>query len=237
MKSLRNRILAVATVAIVAIFAKAIPTVAQTTTISVSTVGGELVQISDLQPFTPIAYIPASADLLSIKIESIKMVKIATKVRSVTNTRDCDDWPGNYPDCSRTTYESRVPALRVTYSYRDESAPSDESGTTYFTFSVYFRAEEINPGLRRALSAGKISRSSAVEFFEISTSRGSIQQEVIDEANSSVCDGYYADGNWFHTNPMCKDRVIYRKVASMSPYITVKVAPAPSFRETVRGGK
>ena len=193
----------------------------------------EIVQISDLQPFTHIAYIPADSDLSSIKVEGIKMVKAATKVRSVTRPRDCEH-PGGEPgtplNCTRTTYQSRVPAVKVTYSYR---APSDESGSAWSTFDVYFREDEIGPRVRRALSTGKISRSAAAELFEISTVRGSTQQLVLDETKSILCDGYYVDGSWVHTNPSCEDSVTYRKVTSPSPYITVKVDSAPPSLEAV----
>lgn len=59
-------------------------------TVSAPARDGEIVQISDLHPFTRIAYIPVEADLSSIKIESIKAVKVATKQRSV-NPRDCNE--------------------------------------------------------------------------------------------------------------------------------------------------
>src|SRR5215469_10525118 len=87
-------------------------------TVSARTAGGETVQITDLQPFTHVAYIPADAELSSIKIEGVKMVKAATKVRSVTKPRDCDHpggEPGASPNCTRSTYASSVPAVRVTY--------------------------------------------------------------------------------------------------------------------------
>ena len=201
--------------------------------VSAPTEGREIVQISDLQPFTHIAYIPVDADLSSIKVEGIKMVKAATKVRSVTKPRDCDHpggEPGASPNCTRTTYQSRVPAVKVTYSYR---APSDESGSAWSTFDVYFREDEIGPRVRRALFTAKISRSAAAELFEISTVRGSTQQLVLDETNSILCEGYYVDGSWVHTNPSCEDSVTYRKVTSPSPYITVKVDSAPSSLEAV----
>jgi hypothetical protein len=202
-------------------------------TVSAPTVGREIVQISDLQPFTHIAYIPVDSDPSSIKVEGIKMVKAATKVRSVTRPSDCDR-PGGEPgaplNCTRTTYQSRVPAVKVTYSYR---APSDESGSAWSTFDVYFREDEISPRVRRALSTGKISRSVAAELFEISTVRGSTQQLVLDETNSILCEGYYVDGSWVHTNSTCEDSVTYRKVASPSQYLTVKVDSAPSSLEAV----
>ena len=81
-----------------------------------------------------------------------------------------NDWPGNAADCIRTKYESRVPALKVTYWYKAPSTATEESGDAYYTFSVYFRTDEISPGLFRAVSAGKVGRSAAAEAFD---SRGS----------------------------------------------------------------
>jgi hypothetical protein len=232
MKSLRNHVLAVATVAITSAYVTAIPAVAQTTTASAPTGDAVVEQISDLQPFTHIAYIPANADLSTIRIDTVKMVKVATKLRSVSNTRDCDDRPGNPADCIRTRYESRVPAWRVTYWYKAPSTATEESGDAYYTFSVYLRMDEIRPGLLQALLAAKARRSAAAELFEVSTSWASIQQEVIDEANSSFCDGYYLDSGWVHTNPGCEDGVAYRPVADLSTYISVKVDLAPSSLQT-----
>ena len=108
-------------------------------------------------------------------------VTAATKLRSVTKPSDGGDRggePAASPDCTRTTYASRVPAVQVTYSYR---APSDESGSAWSTFDVYFREDEIDPRLRRALSTGKISRTAAAELFDISMDReqlGSHESEV-----------------------------------------------------------
>jgi hypothetical protein len=111
--------------------------------------------------------------------------------------------------CQRTTDESSEPAYRVTYSYRGQPMASDEYNNPYFTFSVYFRPTEISPGLRDMLSLGKIRRATVAEFFEMTTSRDSVQQVVIDEPNSTFCNGNYIDGNWFHTNPTCEDRIAY----------------------------
>jgi hypothetical protein len=232
MRSLRNQLLTIVTVAIASAYASPIPAVAQTTKVPAASRGAEVEQVSDLQPFTQIAYIPADADLSTIRIDSVKMVKVATKQRSVSNVRDCDDWPGNTADCTRTKYESWVPALRVTYLFKAPSTAADEFGDAYYTFSVYFRPDTVKPGLVRTLSAGKLSRSAAAELFEISTSRPMIQQDVVDEANSTFCQGYYGDSGWVHTNPTCVDKVSYRKVASMSAYISVKVDLAPSSLQT-----
>ena len=203
------------------------------------TKSGDAVEITDLQPFTHVAYIPFGADLSSVKIEGIEMVKVATKRRSVTNAAYCEQpWsePGGSMYCQRVTDESHVPAYRVTYSYRGQSMASDEYGNTYFTFRVYFRPDEISPDLRRAASSGRIGRSASAEFLRLTTSRESIQQVVIDRASSTLCDGSYVDGNWIHTNPKCEDRIAYTRIMSASPYITVRVDPASSRFERAAAG-
>jgi hypothetical protein len=194
-----------------------------------STTGRDAVEITDLQPFAHVAYLPAGSDLSSIKIESIKAVKEAAKRRSITIQQFCAaPWsePGGSMYCQRTTDESSEPAYRVTFSYTGLPMASDEYGSRYFTFSVYLRPTEISPGLRDMLSAGKNSQARVAELFEIATSTDAIQQVVIDEANSTFCDGISVDGNWIHTNPACEDRIAYKKIVSPSPYITVRVDPA-----------
>lgn len=191
-------------------------------------------QITDLQPFTHLIYIPAGSDLSSIKIEEIKPVNVATKRRGITNQRYCNQpWsdPGGSMDCRRTTDESLVPAYRVTYSYRGQPMASDEYGSTHFTFSVYLRPEEITPRLREVVSSGKVKRTSAAKFFAVTTWTDSVEGMVIDEANSTICDGNYWDGNWVRTTPKCEDHVAYRKIAMPSSYITVLVDPVSSRPE------
>ena len=134
--------------------------------------------------------------------------------------------------CQRTTDEFPVPAYRVTYSYRGQPLASDEYGNTYFTFSVYFRPDEIGPRLSEMVALGTVIRADLEEFFQLSTSRESVQQTVIDPANSAFCDGNYVDGNWIRTNPKCGDRVVYDTVAAASAYISVRVDPAYSRIET-----
>jgi hypothetical protein len=195
---------------------------------------GEVEEVTELQPFTHAAYIPFGADLSSIRFEGINAVKVAVKQRQVTNVGDCNQsWPepGGSMYCQRTADESYVPAYQVTYSYRDQPMASDEYGNTYFTFHVYFRPDEIGAELRRALSSGKIRRTAAAEFFALTTSRGSSQETLVDEANSYLCDGSYVDGNWVHSNAKCEDRIAYINVASASPHITVNVNPAVSHFE------
>jgi hypothetical protein len=204
---------------------------------------GEVVTVTDLQPFTHVAYIPADADLSSIKIEGIKAVKVATRLRSVTNTSYCEYVyrfadPGGSMYCPYTSSQSPVPAYRVSYSYKGQPMASDEYGSSYslskYSFSVYFRPDELNPALLRALSSGRVGRTSAAEFFQLTTSRGSVPETVIDLAKSRFCAGhYYVDGYWIHTNPKCEDTVVYKVIARPSPYIAVKVNAVSPRLETV----
>ena len=192
----------------------------------------------DLAPFTHLAYIPSGADLSSIRFQSIKALKMATKQRSVTNPRYCDEErlaiePGGSMYCPVTAEESFVPAYQVTYTFTAPRMQSDEYGNTSFTFSVYFRGDEISPNLRDALSSGRLSHTDLAEYFQLTAFRESMQQEVIDEANSSICEGNYVDGNWTPTKPKCQDRIAYKNLASASPYTTVRIDPASHLEANV----
>jgi hypothetical protein len=194
------------------------------------------VDFTNLQPFTHIAYIPVGADLSSIRVEGVKAVKVATERRSVTNLHYCEQSyaaePGGSMYCPKASNESYVPAYQVTYSYRGQPLASDEYGNSYFTFSIYFRPDELRPELRRALSSGKISRSAASEFFPLTISKDWIPQVVVDQENSIFCDGYYLDGIWTHASPNCEESSAYKTVMSASPYVTVKVELATAPFET-----
>ena len=218
-----------------AIIALGASSVAATAEVRASAGNEDVVEITDLQPFTHMADIPMGSSLPSVRIKSIKLVKVATKRRTVTNERYCNQpWadPGGSMECQRAIDERTEPAYRVTYSYRGQPLVSDEFGNTYVTFSVYFRPDEISPRLREILALGKIRRAALEEFFQLTTSTEPVQQTVIDSAKSALCDGNYVDGNWTRTNPKCEDRVVYRKVATASPYISVRVDPASSRIET-----
>ena len=69
---------------------------------------------------------------------------------------------------------------------------SDEYGNpSSFTFSVYFRPDALSPRLRQALSSAKVSRADASEYFRISASTDSAREVMVDEANSTFCEGDY----------------------------------------------
>jgi len=186
---------------------------------------------TDLQPFTRTTYIPAGADLSSIRFESIKATKVATARVSLANRRYCEPGfsePGGSLYCPYVKDESPAPAYRVTYSYSGPPTASDEYAGTGFTFSVDLRLEDLSPAVRQAISGGKISRAEAATLFALTTARGSARRVVIDETHSTFCDGRYTDGAWTQTEANCVSKVSYKTVAAPSGYIAVKVDPAPA---------
>jgi hypothetical protein len=62
-------------------------------------------------------------------------------------------------------------------------------------------------------------------YFNVAASRTPVRAAVIDEANSSFCDGTYMDGNWVQKNPNYKDKVSFKTVTKPSDDITVRVDP------------
>ena len=88
---------------------------------SLANAGQDLITLKDLNPFTHVVRIPASADLSSIRFEQAKMVKVPTSVRSVENARYCEEAsfrdPGGSLYCPYAAFEGATPAYEITYSY------------------------------------------------------------------------------------------------------------------------
>jgi hypothetical protein len=196
--------------------------------------GDELVVVKDLEPFTHVVVIPAGSDLESIRLQGVKTVTIPTRARSTTEARYCEQAalrePGGSMYCPFVEPEGFTRAYRVTYSYEGPPLGSDEYGDRHFTFSVYFRPEELGPAEQEALSRRKGGRAEAAELFTLTTSRESETRRVIDENHSTFCEGTYLDGAWAQTNPTCKDNVKFKTITAPSDYITVRVDPAPQSR-------
>jgi hypothetical protein len=191
--------------------------------------GGVVASTTDLQPFTHTAYIPASADLSSIKFESVKAVKVATTRVVSADESYCDagfSEPGGSLYCPSVRDGSSAPAFQVTYSFSAPPMSADEYGSTQFTFSVNMRPEELSPAVRQAISERKMSRREGAKVFEFATTRGSVPRLVIDDANSVFCQGRYTDGAWGRSQTNCRDKVTYKTVAVPSDYVTVTVNPA-----------
>jgi hypothetical protein len=186
----------------------------------------------DLQPFTHFAYIPAGADLSTIRFEKAILGKVPSRILYTTDAGYCTGLafrdPGGSIACPGARTEATVPAYEVTYSLTGEPLASDEYAGRNFTFSVYFRLNELAPDVQKALSGRKLSRSDAAAYFTVSTFRAAARRVAIDDKQSHFCEGNYADGMWTHTDAGCKDTISYTPVTAPSDYISVKVDPASS---------
>jgi len=191
-----------------------------------------LVKVEALRPFTHVADIPKGSDIASIRFESVKLVWVATESKSTTDLSACEEAsdiePGGSMYCPSTQLQSPAPAYQVTYSYLGQPMGSDEYGNGHFTFSVYYRPDELSPAAWKKLSGHKMAKADAAGFFELTTSRAPVREVVIDEAASTFCDGNYVDGLWTHTDSKCEDKIHSKTIAALSSYVTVKVDPAAS---------
>ena len=191
--------------------------------------------VGETHPFTHLAYIPVGANLSSIKFQGVKKVKVATQRKSTTDVRYCKDQefrdPGGSMYCPYLQLELPSTAYQVTYSYDGQALSSDEYGSTHFTFSVYFRPDELSRDIRNTLTKHTISRADLAGYFELSSHWGRVQQVAVDEAASTFCEGNFIDGNWTHRDSKCQDKVHYAIVNTPSDYITVQVDPALARQE------
>ena len=196
--------------------------------------GNELVVVKDLEPFTHAVVIPAGSDLASIRFQGVKAVTIPTRTRSTTEARYCEEAasrePGGSMYCPLVQPEAFTRAYQVTYSFEGPALGSDEHGDKHFTFSVYFRPEELGPAGRAVLLRRKGGRAEAAELFTLTTSRQPGTRRVIDEDNSTFCKGTYVDGLWVQTNPKCENNIRFKAITAPSDTITVRVDPAPPAR-------
>jgi len=188
-----------------------------------------VVKVEALNPFTHLASIPESSDPSSVRFEGVKMVKVSTESKSTMDAHACEEAarvePGGSMYCPYTQLQSPAPAYEVTYSYRGQPIPSDEYGSSYFTFSVYFRPDELSPDVWMRLSKHRLAKADAAGFFDVTTYRDIVQEVVIDEAASTFCSGNFVDGLWTHTDSRCADRINTKTITVPSSYITVKVDP------------
>jgi len=182
-----------------------------------------------LHPFTHVAQIPNGADLNSIRFERARLVRVPTAMREGTDTQYCEEAlsrdPGGSAFCPSTTADSYVQAYVVTWSFNAPPAPWDETGQTRATFDVVYKLEELSPQTRKALSAGKLSRMEAADYFAVKTSRETVQRAVIDESRSKFCDGSFVEGGWTRNNAACAETIVWKKMALPSDSIAVRVDP------------
>jgi hypothetical protein len=186
-------------------------------------------QVKDLNPFPHVVLISAGIDLSSIRLQGVKMVEVPTRVRSTIDSGYCQSLgfrdPGGSMYCPQVHLEAFVPAYEVTYAYQGQPMSSDEYGSTYFTFSVYFRPEELSPQTRELLKRAKTARSDVAMAFKVITSRDPERRVAIDEAASTFCEGSYIDGAWRQANADCKDKITSKAVVVLPEYLTIRVEP------------
>jgi hypothetical protein len=91
------------------------------------------VQIEVLNPFTHIAYIPAGADLGTIRFEKIRMTSLPTTVKHDANPSYCAEAASRDRSgsifCPSATPGSFVQAYEAIYSFIGQPVLTDESGT------------------------------------------------------------------------------------------------------------
>ena len=179
-------------------------------------------QVDELSPFSKVASIPATVDPATIRFEKLRMVELAAKTKTTTDLQTCKDRQFRDPDgttCQTTTVEERVKALEAKYSYNGPEIATGETIPGRQTFSVYFRPEEV------AVDGpvDKLKRDQAASLFQVTTSRPTVEQKVIDKDHSQFCDGGYVDGTWIRTDPKCQDQLQYIKQMVASPNLLVQV--------------
>jgi hypothetical protein len=185
------------------------------------------VKVQELNPFTHFALIPAGSELSTIRFEGVRRVAIATRMKSWLDGRYCEEAArrdsGDSMRCPYTEFQAPSPAYAVTYSYHGQPLASDEYGSSYFTFSVYLREDELSPAMRKKLSEHKSIKAAAEDFFALTTSRDTVQSAIVDEAASTFCQGNFVDGAWMRTDRNCVDKVSTTTMTAPAKYITVRV--------------
>lgn len=174
-----------------------------------------------LQPFTHVARIPADSDNGSI--------------RYTTNPEYCKEIafrdPGGSMYCSSARTGTPTTAYELTFSFVGPPLASDEYGNRNFTFTVYFRPDELAPDVRQAISNGKRSRSDVAGSFKISTSRELVRNIVVDEAESHFCADTLLDGSWINSDANCKDQVHYKALMITSPSESTPLRYGPGWHQ------
>jgi hypothetical protein len=185
------------------------------------TIAKRTVETAEINPFTNVASIPSTVDPKSIHFEKLKMVELASKTKTTSDPAYCKDrqFRESDPTCQTVSVVERVKAVEAKYSYNGPVISSGEATPGRDQFSVYFRPEE----LAAAGQIEKMNREQAESLFAVSTSRQTVDEKVIDKANSHFCEGNYVDGNWTRKDAKCQDQVQYKTVTVPSPNLLVQV--------------
>jgi hypothetical protein len=167
-------------------------------------------QTGDLRPFTHLAYIPADAELATIRFEGISRAHVPARIQRTANAHYCAEAafrdPGGSAFCSSTGTVMSAVAYEVTYSYTAKPMASDELANRHFVFSVYFRYDELPPEVQQAASARKLDRADTAGYFAVNTQRQRVQRVVIDSAQSSFCQGAPSDNITVRVNAAAMGR-------------------------------
>src|SRR5271165_1159933 len=96
-------------------------------------------ETNNTNPATHSAYIPAGADLSTIRFEKARLVKVPSRIQYTSDTDYCKELafrdPGGSIACPYARTEATVPAYEATYSYTGQAMASDEYAGRNFTFS------------------------------------------------------------------------------------------------------
>jgi len=179
-------------------------------------------QVDQLNPFNHEASIPAIVDPATIRFEKLRTVELASKTQTTSDPQDCKERQSREPDgsnCQTVKVLEKVKAVEATYSYAGPVLSAGESLPGRETFAVYFRPEDVGADG----PVGKLKRDQAASFFQVSTYRPTVEEKIIDKANSHFCEGSYVDGSFVRKDPKCQDQVQYAKQTVPSPYLTVQV--------------
>jgi hypothetical protein len=177
----------------------------------------------ELNPFNHVASIPATADPATIRLETLKMVNLASKTQATADPQNCKQQQFREPDgqpCEAVKVLDRVKAIEADYSYIGPQVTTGEGEiipASRKTFSVYFRPEEL------PVAVDKLNREQAGSLLQIATSRPMVQEKIIDKQNSHFCEGKYTDGGWMPVDPKCQDHVQYTTQTVASEYWAVEV--------------
>jgi hypothetical protein len=194
-----------------------------------ATVAVQTSQTQELWPFTHFARIPADSDPATIRLEKIGSVRVPQLVQYTADAAYCRDVafrdPGGSMYCPEPRTIGTAAAFEATYSYTGQPLASDEYHAGRYTFQVYFQPDELAPEVRTVIETGKWKATYLAEYFMLNTDPERVHRAVIDESQSNLCEGNFVDGNWTHTDPACRDRIVYTTATVLSGYLTVKVDP------------
>jgi len=181
--------------------------------------------------FTHSAYLPANADVTTIRFERMRIVKVPATIDYPIDPAECQElvtgglWRAS--GCTYNTIPTSVEAVEITYSFKAQPLASDEFANRTFEFSVYFRPEELPANLQKALSGTKPSRSETAAYFAVNIHRNSVKGIKVDRAKSRFCRGTFIDGAWTLADTGCKDKISWARVNMPSDEITVIIEPRP----------